>query len=87
MGEQLDRICETHIPRFIELFSAKNEEYGENAFVLGVKGQYADMHRKFPKLKRALWDDEPLVHEPVEEVLMDLIGHCFLTLDLLAQEK
>lgn len=88
MASQLERIMQDLLPEWQQHFEAKNNEYGgESANVLGARGQYADMHRKFPKLKRALWDGASLQFESVEEVLMDLIGHCFLTLDMLEQER
>jgi hypothetical protein len=51
-----------------------------------VKGQFADIWRKIGKLKTALWDGRPdqLVSEDVDEVIRDLIGHCFITLNLLS---
>lgn len=68
------------MPRWIEEFLAKNSRYGETANLLGSKGQFADMWRKVGPLKRMLWDEEELIGESVEEVVRDLIGHCFLTL-------
>lgn len=74
---------------FIQLFDEKNREYGsENAFVLGSAGQFADIWRKIGKLKTALWDRKPeqLTSEGTEEIVQDLIGHLFLTLQCLRKE-
>lgn len=70
-------------------FAAKNVEYGETANHLGSKGQFADINRKFGKLKRLMWDQnvpEWAISEGVEEVLQDLIGHCILSIHYIRQE-
>jgi hypothetical protein len=75
---------------FIQLFDQKNREYGsENAFVLGSAGQFADIWRKIGKLKTALWDKKPeqLTSEGTEEIIQDLIGHLFLTLQCLRRDE
>ena len=81
-SSELRGILLNHLVPFLTLFIQKNSEYGENAQVLGPAGQFADMWRKMGKLKTALWDghEEKLVSEGVDEILRDLIGHCFLTL-------
>lgn len=74
----------THLmPEWLRLFAAKNADYGDGAKVLGVRGQYADINRKMLKLKRSLWDGDQLQFEDSDEVIMDLIGHLFLTLDMI----
>lgn len=85
--EQFERILRTSLPEFLDLFAAKNREYGNNADTLGPKGQFADIWRKIAKLKTGLWDDreEDLESESVDQILLDLIGHCFLTLDMRQQ--
>lgn len=42
---------------------------------LGVAGQYAEIHRKSKKLKRAMWEGQDMVGEQPREILLDLIGH------------
>src|SRR6185503_1867367 len=68
-------------------FAAKAQDYNdnqnENHRVLGVRGQFADIWRKIGKLKKALWDGQPLVGEQPREILMDLIAHCFLTIAMM----
>lgn len=76
----------------IKLFAEKSSDYGESdgvpaALFLGAKGQFADINRKFWKLKRSLWDGQLLVGEQPEEILMDLVGHCWLTIAVLRKES
>lgn len=66
-----------------ELFIKKSRDYGKTGDTLGARGQFADMWRKFGKIKHQVWDHpERTVHfEGVEEILKDLIGHSILFLD------
>jgi hypothetical protein len=50
---------------------------------LGLRGQYADMYRKWIVLKRVMWDGETTVRESLREILMDMIGHSLLTICML----
>lgn len=61
-------------------FVGKQRDYGDHADDLGAPGQYAEIHRKIGKLKKAMWDGEMLRGEPAREVCMDLIGHLFLAI-------
>ena len=70
--------------KVLSRFNEKNRDYGDTSYALGVKGQYADMHRKMGKLKRGLWDGLELQQEGSEEILADLVGHALLTLDFLS---
>lgn len=79
-------ICEYLVPEWRELFLRKNVGYGDMHKELGLIAQYVDMHRKMGKIRRAMWDKEPIGDESLREVLMDLIGHCFLTLDLIGKD-
>ena len=82
-SDELRQMIVTHLPHWAELFQRKNSEYGGGAaFDLGERGQFSDMYRKMIKLKRAMWDENEsvLTTEGVDEILMDLIGHAFLTL-------
>lgn len=85
-----ERIRDFLVPEFIAHQQEKAADYNgslvpgmENADVLGVRGQYADIWRKIAKLKKALWDGEELTGEQPREILLDLIGHAFLTIDML----
>jgi hypothetical protein len=80
-----ERICTTLVPEWRALFLRKNADYGDGANDLGLKGQYAELNRKMTKLKRALWEGKTLTEEPPEEVILDLIGHLFLTLDMMRE--
>jgi hypothetical protein len=87
-SRELHDIINVLLPRFLALFSTKNKDYGAGGHEgLGVRAQYVDLSRKVLKLKRVLWDNEGLEHEQVDEVLLDLIGHCFLTLQLLQHSE
>jgi hypothetical protein len=61
-------------------FTDKNIDYGGDENKLGVAGAFVDIHRKEGKLKRAIWDGQTLNGEQPREILLDLIGHCFLTI-------
>lgn len=85
--EQARRIMEQHLPKWRELFLQRNADYGDNADYLGAAGQFADIWRKIRKLKKGMWDGEPLTGEQIDEILLDLIGHCFLSLDMLENDN
>lgn len=80
-------ICEALLPEWKDLFLRKNAGYGDMHHELGMAAQFVDMHRKFGKIRRAMWDNEPIGDETLREVLMDMIGHCFLTLDLIGKDN
>lgn len=73
----------------VGLFFERNREYGDEAHVLGIKGQYADINRKVIKLKRYLWDDVPVEDgaESVKVVAAELIGHLLLLIDELEHQS
>lgn len=87
--KEMRDILTIQMPLFLELFIQKNKEYGENAQTLGPRGQFADIWRKIAKLKTGLWDGEEdkLTSEGVDEILRDLIGHCFLILSMRDRER
>lgn len=85
MSDQAARVARIIIDALI-LFAEKNQGYGNTAYNLGARGQYADMNRKFGKLKHILWDGNPAVGESIEEICKDFIGHCGLTIDFVNQE-
>lgn len=80
------RIVRRELTDMLTRFAEKSLDYKDGAQDLGIMGQFADINRKFIKLRRALWDGHVLVGEPVDEVLKDLIAHCFLTLDMLRSQ-
>ncbi len=82
----VDGLLERHLGPAIALFRTKARDYGERsgiftADLLGGKGQFAEIWRKVPKLKKGMWDEEDLENESVPEILQDIIGHCLLALD------
>lgn len=92
------RITNSLVQEWIELFQRKSEDYNsdpmpgfpegfENADVLGVRGQFAEIWRKIWKLYKGMWNGEQLTGEPTREVLMDLISHCFLAIDMLDRQE
>lgn len=82
-------IMEEVIPRTVEVFHSKSKDYqGGPAFqFLGSKGQFSDINRKFWKLYAAVWEGKDLEGEQPIELLMDIIGHCWLTIYCLEQES
>jgi hypothetical protein len=81
-----DRIRDVHFPKWLSLFEKKSREYGEKTHEdLGVRGQFSDIYRKVVKLKKFMWDEPESVpaFESLEEIIYDLIGHLFLTIDMM----
>lgn len=73
-------------------FLGKGEDYDDGPREahreLGLAGQYSDLHRKMPKLKKALWEGRSLAGEQPREILMDFIGNAFLAIAMIdAQEE
>lgn len=71
-----------------ERFSNKYKEYEPGAAdETGLAGQWADLHRKVRKLKRAFWEGEEgyLTTEGEEEILDDLLGHVLLCKEMIAR--
>jgi hypothetical protein len=86
------RITNGLVQEWIEQFLEKNRDYNsdqeegqvfENADVLGIPGQFAEIWRKIWKLKKGMWDGETLIGEQPREILMDFIGHAFLAIDMI----
>lgn len=80
------------MPEFWGKFAIKAKDYNDSdGFephkVLGIAGQFAEVWRKVWKLKKGLWDRETLIHEQPREVLLDMIGHCFLAIAMIDQGK
>lgn len=83
-NEQALRIIQTILPKVMELYLSKSRDYGGNVMdlvKLGPKASFVDLWRKVGKLKRALWDDQPMVGEQADEILADCVGHVLITLD------
>ena len=93
-SEDATLIMRELVPDWLRQFGWKNKDYateGEGAFhtadLLGARGQFADMWRKMGKLYRALWEGREMKAEKPEEMVTDLIGHCFLTLNYLSKKE
>lgn len=82
----LKQIIGDHLLTWSDLFAFKNAGYGDMADDLGSRAQFVDINRKVKKLRRALWLQQPLTGETEEEIVQDLIGHCFLMLVQLRRE-
>lgn len=81
-------IMDELVPEWTRHFLAKAAHYRDKEgfephTVLGERGQFADIWRKIWPLKKAMWDGEELGFEGKREILMDLIGHCFLSVALI----
>ena len=66
-------------------FAEAYKEYGDGAAdEMGLAGEWAELHRKVKKLRRAMWDGDEsyLTRESLTTVLQDLIGHALLALDM-----
>lgn len=89
-NEQAMRIVTDVLPKVIELYMKKSRDYGGNVMSmlkLGPKASFVDLWRKVGKLKRCLWDGEPMQGEQTDEILADCIGHILITLDEMNNEK
>src|SRR5262245_41578594 len=68
------------MPEWEEYFRQKQHDYSNDGNTFGPKGIIPDIDRKAKKIRRAIWDEEILMGEQPRELLLDLIGHCFLTI-------
>lgn len=75
------RIGRSLAPEWMEQFLTKNSGYGTGASDLGPTGEFVEVWRKAKKLKRGLWEGQPIGNEGIREVAMDMIGHLFLLID------
>lgn len=90
-SKQANRIVRSDgvLAEALDHFLMRNRGYGDGANNLGVRGQYADLNRKMLKLKRYIWDLEPVEpgEESVQIIVKELIGHCLLMLDEMERNK
>jgi hypothetical protein len=75
------------LPEWSQDFLDDNAAYGEDPAPLGPSGEFVEIWRKAKKLRRALWDCEEIGSESAREVAMDLVGHCFLLITLIDEER
>lgn len=80
-----DHIRENLLPEVAAHMRKGADHYGPNNHTeLGLKGQFADMYRKFHPLRRALWEGDTVgMKEGPREICLDLIGHCLLTIAMI----
>jgi hypothetical protein len=88
-SESALHILQKIVPDVIDHFLSKNADYGDQHRTegLGPRGEFVGIHRKVYKLKRCLWDGQEMNHEGAEQMLVELIGQCLITLDLLGLES
>ena len=88
IGEQAYKEIEERIlPRVLEKFLAKGRDYGDAFALLGPRGQFSDINRKFWKLYRNIWLGKPLEGEQADEIAEDFIGHCLLLIWMLENRE
>lgn len=86
-AEVYDYINHEILPRFIDAFERKQGDYSSAPFLLlGPRGQFANVNRKFWKLYRGVWEGKPLAFEGNKEIAQDMIGHLILMLYCLEAE-
>lgn len=92
-SQEAHLIFDRLVPAWAELFLKKNAKYKDVDQSLGPRGVFPDINRKVGILKARVWNRSntsgilPEGEEPTEEVIYDLIGHLFLMLALLVQER
>ena len=74
------------MPAVMDRFISKASDYGDAWKLLGAKGQFSDINRKFWKLYNSIWDGRELQGEQPDECAEDIIGHCLLLLLILRSE-
>lgn len=74
------------LPEFLERFINKSLDYRDAWKLLGTKGQFSDINRKFWKLYNAVWLDQELVGEQPYEIVEDIVGHCLILLYIMQRE-
>jgi hypothetical protein len=86
-SEDIRRLVNDEIAEeVLDLWNRKNKGYGEQVFDFDVRAQALELNRKNGKVKDALWHGRRLEFETLEEVLMDMIGHCYITIARLRLE-
>lgn len=86
VSQQYKTIVEKYLLLAAHNFLRKSLGYGPTYEEWGAKGQIIEMWRKYGKIRRIVWDGEPVVGESVKEMLCDLIGNCLLMLDCLERD-
>lgn len=71
------------VPEWAADFATNAADYGDAHRDLGLKAQFVDLNRKVSKLKKAMWEGQKLNGEQPREILLDIIGHCFLAVAMI----
>jgi hypothetical protein len=81
-----DSIVNVELPAWLAHFLSKNANYGDRHRTSrgGLKGETVNLDRKVDVVWKAFWEGQPMKHEQPRELVWDLIGSCFLMLDLLS---
>lgn len=79
-------IVDEIMPDLMGRFISKAGDYGDAWKLLGAKGQFSDINRKFWKLYNSIWEGRELQGEQPAECAEDIIGHCLLLLYILRTE-
>jgi hypothetical protein len=86
--QSADYIVNHILPTVLSHFLSKNADYGDQHRTgLGLRAEFVGLHRKFAKLKSYFWDSKSMNHESGREMLYDVVGACFLMLDLMEQDE
>jgi len=77
-----ERLFESILEEIKSLSSLKANDYGNVPWqVLGVKGSFCDMSKKYWRLKTLLWDGvKPKLSEGIEDSLIDMAIYSILAL-------
>lgn len=78
-----ESIIRSYMPAIEARFLERGRDYDDAHELLGAKGQFSDINRKFWKLYRSVWLGYELVGEQPDEIAEDIIGHCLLLIHLL----
>jgi hypothetical protein len=88
MMNDIQYILQILLPQVDMHIQEKARDYGDSSHrELGLAGQFADIWRKIPKLRKEMWEKEPLTGEPLREVLLDFIGHALLSIAMIDAPK
>jgi hypothetical protein len=84
MAESTRHIVTKLLPELADKVIRDARHYGGlNHRDLGQRGQFVEINGKVGPLRRALWEGQPTVREPVREMAQDLIGHCLLLIEMI----
>src|SRR6266478_1881676 len=83
------RLAKVMAKKILRIIEEKSHDYGNDGWQdLGLKGNFADVHKKYVRLKELVWKGvKPRVKESVEETYLDLTGYGLLGMILTESEK